>query len=51
MRTAEIVIALICAAVLFVALKVIGLVLKFAAIAALLGFAAGLLLARMLRRS
>jgi hypothetical protein len=50
MRTAEIVIALICAAVLFAALKVIGLVLKFAAIAALLGFGAGLLLARMLRR-
>ena len=51
MRTVEFIIALICAAVLFVALKVIGLVLKFAFIAAGLGFVAGLLLARMLRRS
>jgi membrane associated rhomboid family serine protease len=49
MRTVEIIIALICALVLFVVLKVIGLVLKFAAIAALLGFGAGLLLARLLR--
>jgi membrane associated rhomboid family serine protease len=49
MRTFEIIVALICALVLFAVLKVIGLVLKFAAIAALLGFGAGLLLARMLR--
>ena len=49
MRTFEIIVALICAAILFVALKVIGLVIKFALIAAVLGFAAGLLLARMLR--
>ncbi len=50
MRPFELIVALICALVLFAALKVIGLVVKFAAVAALLGFAAGLLLARMLRR-
>jgi multisubunit Na+/H+ antiporter MnhF subunit len=51
MRTFEIIIALICALVLFFALKIIGLVIKFALIAAVLGFVAGLVLARMLRRS
>ncbi|MBV9549688.1 MAG: hypothetical protein JO256_08470 [Alphaproteobacteria bacterium] len=50
MRTFELIVAVICALILFGALKLIGLVLKFAAIAALLGFGAGLLLARMLRR-
>jgi hypothetical protein len=38
------------AAVLFITLKLIGLVVKFALIAAILGFVAGLLLARSLRR-
>jgi hypothetical protein len=38
------------AAVLFILLKLIGLVVKFALIAAILGFVAGLLLARKLRR-
>lgn len=51
MRTFEIIIALICGLVLFFALKIIGLVVKFALIAAVLGFVAGLVLARMLRRS
>ena len=49
MRTVEFSIALICSVVLFTVLKIIGLVVKFALIAALLGFVAGLLLARMLR--
>ena len=49
MRTVEITIALICAVVLFTVLKIIGLVIKFALIAAVLGFGAGLLLARTLR--
>jgi hypothetical protein len=51
LRIFEIIAALACALILFVVLKVIGLVLKFALIAAVLGFGAGLLLARMLRRS
>jgi hypothetical protein len=38
------------AAVLFITLKMIGLVVKFALIAAILGFVAGLMLARSLRR-
>ena len=46
----EIIAALLLAAILFIVLKVIGLVLKFALIAAVLGFAAGLILARALRR-
>jgi len=46
----EIIAALLLAAIVFIVLKVIGLVLKFALIAALLGFAAGLILARALRR-
>jgi hypothetical protein len=50
-RTFEIIVALLCAVILFAVLKVIGLVLKFALVAAVLGFGAGLLLARMLRRS
>jgi len=49
MRTFEFVIALIVAVVLFVVLKLIGLIVKFALIAAGLGFIAGLILARSLR--
>jgi hypothetical protein len=49
-RTLEIIAALALAAVLFIILKVIGLVVKFALVAAILGFVAGLLLARALRR-
>jgi hypothetical protein len=50
LRNFEIIAGLLLAAVLFIVLKLIGLVLKFALIAALLGFGAGLLLARALRR-
>ena len=50
MRTAEIIAAILLAAIVFIALKVIGLVLKFALIAAVLGFVAGLVLARSFRR-
>ena len=46
----EIIAGLLLAAILFIVLKVIGLVVKFALIAAGLGFVAGLLLARALRR-
>ncbi|MDB5739652.1 MAG: hypothetical protein JWP16_692 [Alphaproteobacteria bacterium] len=49
MRTFEIIAALFLAAIVFIVLKVIGLVIKFALIAALLGFVVGLLLARMFR--
>ena len=51
MRTFEIVAGLLLAAVLFIVLKVIGMVIKFALIAAVLGFVAGLLLARSFRRT
>ncbi len=44
MRTFQIVFALILAAVLFIILKLLGLLIQFALIAAVLGFAAGLLL-------
>ena len=50
MRTMEIIAALLLAAIIFVVLKVIGLVIKFALIAAALGFVAGILLAQMLRK-
>ena len=50
MRNFEIIAGLLLAAILFIVLKLIGLVLKFALVAALLGFGAGLLLARALRR-
>ena len=50
MKNFEILAALVLAAILFVALKVIGLVFKFALIAAMLGFVAGLVLARSFRR-
>ena len=46
----EILAALLLAAILFIVLKVIGLVVKFALIAAALGFIAGLVLARAFRR-
>ena len=46
----EILAGLLLAAILFIVLKVIGLVVKFALIAAVLGFAAGWILARSLRR-
>jgi hypothetical protein len=49
LRTFEIVAALLLAGILFIVLKVIGLVVKFALIAAVLGFVAGLLLARQFR--
>lgn len=50
MRTFEIIAGLILAALLFIVLKVIGMVVKFALIAAMLGFVAGLVLARAFRR-
>jgi len=50
LRNFEIIAALVLAVILFVGLKVIGLVVKFALIAAALGFVAGLLLARSFRR-
>jgi membrane associated rhomboid family serine protease len=50
LKSFEIVAGLLLAAVLFVVLKLIGLVVKFALIAALVGFVAGLVLARSLRR-
>ncbi len=50
MRKFEIIAGLLLALILFVVLKVIGMVIKFALIAAGLGFVAGLLLARSFRR-
>ena len=50
MRTAEIIAAVVLAVIVFAALKVIGLVVKFALVAAVLGFIAGLVLARSFRR-
>ena len=50
MKTFEIIAALLLAAILFIVLKVIGMVVKFALLAAALGFVAGLLLARSFRR-
>ena len=49
MRTFEIVIALIAAVIIFFVLKLIGLIVKFALVAAVLGFVAGLVVARGLR--
>lgn len=48
MRPYQIVFALILAALLFIILKLLGLFLKFALIAAVLGFVAGLLLWHLL---
>ena len=50
MRTFEIIVALIVAALVFVVFKILGLLIKFALIAAVLGFIAGLALARLFRR-
>jgi membrane associated rhomboid family serine protease len=50
LRTFEIIAGLLLAVVLFIVLKVIGMVIKFALIAAVLGFIAGLLIARSFRR-
>jgi len=50
MRTVEIIVALFIAVAVFITLKVLGLLIKFAAIAAIIGFVAGLLLARAFRR-
>ncbi len=50
MRAFEIIVAVIVGLVVLAVVKVIGLVLKFAIIAGLLGFAAGLLIARAFRR-
>ena len=50
MRAFEIIAAVILALIVFVVLKIVGLVLKFALIAAALGFIAGIVLARMFRR-
>jgi membrane associated rhomboid family serine protease len=50
LRNFEIIAGLLLAAILFIVLKLIGMVLKFALVAAVLGFGAGLLLARALRR-
>lgn len=49
MRTAELIAALILALVIFLALKLLGLFLKFALVAAALGFIAGLVIARAFR--
>jgi hypothetical protein len=46
----EIIAGLLLAAILFIVLKVIGIVVKFALIAAVLGFVTGLFLARAMRR-
>ena len=50
MGKVEIIAGLLLAAILFIVLKVIGIVVKFALVAAILGFVAGLLLARAVRR-
>ena len=51
MRIAEFIIALFIAVAVFITLKVLGLLIKFAAIAAVIGFVAGLLLARGFRKA
>jgi multisubunit Na+/H+ antiporter MnhF subunit len=50
MRAFEIIIALVAAVLVFAVVKLLGLFLKLALVAALLGFVAGLLLARLFRR-
>jgi len=50
LRTFEIIAGLLVALILFLALKMIGMVIKLALFAAVLGFVAGLLLARSFRR-
>ncbi len=49
MRTFELVVGIIFAVLIFVGLKITGLIIKFALIAAVIGFIAGLLLARAFR--
>jgi membrane associated rhomboid family serine protease len=49
MRALEIIVGLIVAAVLFVVLEVIGIVIKFALIAAAAGFVAGVAVTMMFR--
>ncbi|HJT44464.1 MAG TPA: hypothetical protein VJ750_13310 [Rhizomicrobium sp.] len=51
MRRFDLLAALALAAVLFIVFKVLGLVVKLALGAALIGFVAGLIGARLLRRS
>jgi hypothetical protein len=46
----ELIAGLVLAAILFIVLKVIGIVVKFALVAAVLGFVTGLFLARAVRR-
>jgi hypothetical protein len=50
MRTFQIIAAVLLALVVFAVLKVMGFILKFALGAALIGFVAGLVLARMFAR-
>jgi hypothetical protein len=50
MRTFEVIAAIVIGLVLLVALKLIGLVLKFALIGALLGMVAGFFIARGFRK-
>jgi multisubunit Na+/H+ antiporter MnhF subunit len=50
LKNFDIIAGLLLAVVLFIVLKLIGLVMKFALIAALVGFVAGLILARSWRR-
>jgi hypothetical protein len=50
MRTLELVLGVALALAVFVALKLIGMVIKFALIAAALGFVAGMVLGRSFRR-
>ena len=50
MKSFEIIAGLLLAAVLFVVLKLVGMVVKFAAIAALMGFVVGIVAARAFRR-
>ena len=49
MRRFELIVGLLVAVIAFVTLKIIGLVIKFAFFAAVLGFIAGLLIARKFR--
>ncbi len=51
MRTLEIIAGLMVAAVVFVGVKLLGVVLHMALVAAVLGLLAGLAIARMLRNS
>jgi multisubunit Na+/H+ antiporter MnhF subunit len=51
MRGWEFAVALILAVIVFAALELIGMIVKFALIAAVIGFIAGLVLARSFRRA